>query len=91
MSMINQLNAVAEWDREAKRAMRRHKLLKALNRKHWLAIKKYIAFAQPGNACFGTFEVNHKWASGCISNLRHQDPLCQACVIVTKLMEVLDA
>jgi len=59
---------------------------KVLGRKHWQAIIDAINWEEvPGGAegCFGDFT---KESIGCEPGLRDKEPICEACVIVSRIM-----
>ena len=84
------------WEqlKQHRKQLLRDKCLRALKRRHWEAIANTLNSEYcPG--CFTTYEppkegVLYLFQKGCNRNLFEQDVLCQACVITTKLMEVLD-
>lgn len=66
--------AAAEWDRIAKRAIRRRKLLTALKREHWQTIVDSIQALDRGGGCFGTFES--ALPPYCRDYLLNKEPIC---------------
>lgn len=89
---IHELGEMANKAKRRKHVLRKRsrqiKCLMALKRRHWEAIIQ-SARDEDFPTCFGSYDLD-SFVSDCRRWIRKRNLCCQACVITTKLLEVLD-